>query len=130
MGSLLLRDAGECAGTAFSLACGVSAQPFLENLLVTAGQKYDKINGKIFGVVNDFFGRTINVTGLVTGGDLISQLRGKVNGQRLLIPSVMVRDGGDVFLDDVTVADVERELGVKVEILMPDGGGLFAAMMK
>ncbi|NCC66855.1 MAG: DUF512 domain-containing protein [Clostridia bacterium] len=121
---------GECVGTAFSLVSGVSAGPFLEKLLVTAKEKYAKINGTVLEVVNDFFGHTIDVTGLVTGGDLIAQLNGRVNGKRLLIPETMVRDGVDVFLDDVTVSDVESLLGVKVEVLRMDGGTLFEAMMR
>lgn len=63
---------------------------------------------------NRFFGETITVSGLVTGQDLIAQLKGQELGQRLLIPSNMLRAGESVFLDDVTVADVERELGVTV----------------
>lgn len=120
----------KCAGTPFSMACGVSARPFLENLLMTANAKYAKINGKIFEVVNDFFGHTIDVTGLVTGGDLIAQLKGRVYGERLIIPDTMIRDGGDVFLDDVTTGQVEKELGVRVEVIRPDGGELFEAMMR
>jgi len=120
----------KCAGTSFSMACGVSARPFLENLLMTANAKYAKINGKIFEVVNDFFGHTIDVTGLVTGGDLIAQLKGRVYGERLVIPDTMIRDGGDVFLDDVTTGQVEKELGVRVEVIRPDGGELFEAMMR
>ena len=120
----------KCAGTSFSMACGVSARPFLENLLMTANAKYAKINGKIFEVVNDFFGHTIDVTGLVTGGDLIAQLKGRVYGERLIIPDTMIRDGGDVFLDDVTTGQVEKELGVRVEVIRPDGGELFEAMMR
>ena len=50
----------------------------------------------------------------LTGQDLIAQLRGKELGQRLLIPSNMLRSGERVFLDDVTLDDVERELGVTV----------------
>jgi len=120
----------KCAGTPFSMACGVSARPFLENLLMTANAKYAKINGKIFEVVNDFFGHTIDVTGLVTGGDLIAQLKGRVYGERLIIPDTMIRDGGDVFLDDVTTGQVEKELGVRVEVIRPDGAELFEAMMR
>lgn len=121
---------GNCAGTPFSIVCGVSAKPFLENLLMTAKKKCDKMQGKVFSVENDFFGHTIDVTGLITGGDLIAQLKGRVFGKRLLIPSTMVRDVDAVFLDDVTVGQVESELGVKAEIIGADGGELFEAMMK
>lgn len=128
--SAMANSDGKCAETPFSLICGVSARPFLENLLMTAKGKYANINGKVFEVVNDFFGHTIDVTGLITGGDLISQMKGRVYGERLLIPNTMIRDGGDVFLDDVTTAQVEKELGVRVEAIRSDGGELFEAMMR
>lgn len=64
--------------------------------------------------MNHFFGETITVSGLITGGDLIDQLRGKELGERLLIPSNMLRAGERVFLDDVTVEQVEETLGVPV----------------
>ena len=71
---------------------------------------------------NRFFGETITVSGLITGGDLINQLRGKELGQRLLIPSNMLRAGEQVFLDDVTVDDVQRELGVPVVAVDAESG--------
>ena len=69
------------------------------------------------------------MAGLVTGGDLIQQLRGKKLGKRLLIPANMLRSGENVFLDDVTTADVERELGVPVVPVPQDGYGLLDAML-
>jgi NifB/MoaA-like Fe-S oxidoreductase len=65
----------------------------------------------------------------VTGGDLIAQLKGKALGEKLLIPSNMLRHGETVFLDDVTVADVERELNVKVIDIPQDGAELLYAML-
>ena len=112
----------------FSLATGVSAAPFLEKLVVRAGEKCGKIKGKVYPIVNRFFGETITVAGLVTGGDLIAQLRGKDLGQRLLIPASMLRAGERVFLDDVTLDDVERELGVPVVPVTQDGYELLDAM--
>ena len=78
-----------------------------------------KIN--LYKIKNDFFGGQIDVTGLVTGGDLIAQLRGRELGKKLIIPSCMLRFEGDVFLDDVSVTDVENELGVRV--CVTDGSG-------
>ena len=68
------------------------------------------------------------MAGLVTGGDLIDQLRGKPLGERLLIPANMLRAGERVFLDDVTLDDVERELGVPVIPVAQDGYELLDAM--
>ena len=83
----------------FSIATGESASPFLTNLLKTAEAKYDIITKGVFTVRNDFFGHSVTVSGLVTGGDLIKQLRGRRLGERLLISRAMLRSGEDVFLD-------------------------------
>ena len=82
----------------------------------------------MYPIANRFFGETITVAGLVTGGDLIDQLRGKELGERLLIPTNMLRAGERVFLDDVSLDDVERELGVPVIPVAQDGYELLDAM--
>ena len=80
--------------TPFSIATGVSAAPFLTELMDLAREKCGKIEGTVYPIRNDFFGETITVAGLVTGGDLIAQLRGKPLGERLLIPQNMLRPRG------------------------------------
>ena len=109
----------------FSIATGVSAAPFMDMLYKTAKSKFPQLECTVYPIVNDFFGHTIDVAGLVTGGDLIAQLRDKDLGNRLLIPQNMLRHGEGVFLDDVTLDDVERELKVKVVPVMQDGRELF-----
>ena len=127
--ALDLMEAEEMAGAVpFSIATGVSAAPFLAKLVAQAREKCGTIEGKVYPIVNRFFGETITVAGLVTGGDLISQLRGKELGERLLIPASMLRSGENVFLDDVTTADVERELGVPVVPVPQDGYELLDAI--
>ena len=112
----------------FSIATGVSAAPFMDMLYKRAKSKFPRLECTVYPIVNDFFGHTIDVAGLVTGGDLIAQLRGKALGKRLLIPQNMLRHGEGVFLDDVTLDDVERELKVKVVPVMQDGRELFSKM--
>ena len=107
--------------TPFSIAAGVSAAPFLREIVDIAREKCDKINAQVYAVQNDFFGHTIVVSGLITGGNLIAQLKGKPLGERLLISASMLRSGERVFLDDVTLDDVERELGVPVIPVAQDG---------
>jgi NifB/MoaA-like Fe-S oxidoreductase len=63
------------------------------------------------------FGETVTVTGLIAGKDVIDQLAGKDLGDVLFVPSVALRDGA--FLDDVTLADVKKALGVEVEAVIP-----------
>ena len=69
------------------------------------------------------------MAGLITGQDLIGQLKGKDLGQRLLIPTNMLRHGETVFLDDYTVEDVEKALQVQVVQVPQDGAELLFAML-
>jgi len=124
-----LMEPEEMEGTTpFTIATGVSAAPFLARLVDMARAKCGTINGKVQAIRNDFFGHTITVAGLVTGQDLIAQLKGKDLGQRLLIPANMLRAGERVFLDDVSLDDVERELGVPAIPVAQDGYELLDAI--
>lgn len=100
----------------FCCATGVSAAPYVKKLLAAAGS-----DAPVYAIVNDFFGHSIDVSGLITGHDLVAQLRDKPLRRRLIIPNVMLRHGGDVFLDDMTPAEVERELGVELVDVKNDG---------
>ena len=73
---------------------------------------------------NDFFGEQITVSGLITGQDLIAQLKDRDLGERLLLPCNMLRSGEDVFLDDMTVDEVENALQVPVNIVKSSGQDL------
>ena len=75
------------------------------------------------------FGETITVAGLVTAGDLIEQLRGRELGDQLLIPRVMLKADEPVFLDDLSVSDVERELSISVRASRNDGFEYLDAVM-
>ena len=114
----------------FTIATGVSAAPFMRKLIDELAKKCDNIEGcEVFAVKNEFFGETVDVAGLVTGGDLIKTLSGKPLAKRLLIPDVMLRHGENVFLDDISVFDVEERLGVKVVPVENDGDALLSAML-
>lgn len=107
----------------FAIATGAAAAPFLQRLIDLAAAKCHNVNGMVYPIVNDFFGHTIDVAGLITGGDIIKQLKGKNLGEKLIIPETMLRHGEDVFLDDVHLIQVEQALGVPVRPVK-DGGGL------
>ena len=70
----------------------------------------------MYEITNEFFGEKITVAGLITGNDLIKQLKGKELFEKLIIPDVMLRSEGDLFLDNVSVEDVEKALGVEVDV--------------
>ena len=108
----------------------MAALPLIEELVALARKKWPSLRAEVHGVRNDFFGETITVAGLVTGGDLIRQLRDRVrSGEILVIPDVMLRHEGDVFLDDVSREDVERELGVRLVVTPVDGDALADALL-
>ena len=115
-------------GVEFSIACGTSVAPVFEKLVALAADKYPELSGKVYAIENDFFGRSINVSGLITGNDLIAQLRGKDLGKRLLISQNMIRREEMDFLDDVKLSEASEALGVPILPVEQDGFALFDAM--
>ena len=119
---LALEDEGPAKAAPFSVATGLSAAPFVQEIVDKIREKCGNIKGMVYPIVNRFFGETITVSGLITGTDLIEQLRGRELGKRLLIPDNMLRAGERVFLDDVTVEQLEEALGVAVIPVPADSG--------
>ena len=111
-----------------TIATGRLAAPFLAEHIKTIRKKFPKVQAQVVPIVNHFFGESITVSGLITGQDLIEQLSGKDLGERLLIPCSMLRDGEEVFLDDVTVGQVEEKLNIKLEVTDPEGASLVRAV--
>ncbi|MDR2559305.1 MAG: DUF512 domain-containing protein [Oscillospiraceae bacterium] len=152
-----------------SIATGVSAAPFIKELV-----KKSSANVQVYAIKNDFFGHSVTVAGLITGQDLINQLRSCDLGEELLIPTAMLRvkmprassrrayqhrvssrrayqhrassrrayrhrvssrrvnqhrAEEDVFLDDVTVKDVQAALGIPVRVIEIDGAALYDALL-
>ena len=93
----------------------------MKELCTHVSQKYPMVKIDVYQIVNNFFGHSITVAGLVTGKDLINQLKGHNLQSRLLIPDVMLRSEGDNFLDDVSLAEAEKELGVMITPVSSDG---------
>lgn len=102
------------------LATGEMAYPFMCEMskLVT---EHSGVRIDVYAVKNEFFGGGVNVAGLVCGCDIINQLKDKPKCDVLVMPSVMLRDGERVFLDDTTVDDIENELGMKTAFSDNDG---------
>ena len=104
-----------------SLATGRLAAPYMEKLGAMIREKLPNVTLQVYEIRNDFFGERITVSGLITAQDLIAQLKGRELGEELLLPCNMLRSGEDVFLDDLTVADVEKALQTKLRIVESDG---------
>ena len=128
-GALMTMDEGTEPIKPFAIATGMSAGPLLTQLAQQASDACGGIEHYVYPIRNDFFGHEITVSGLITGRDLIAQLKDKPLGQRLLLPSSMLRYHQNVFLDDVTVEQVEEALGVPLTFVEQDGFALLDAIL-
>ena len=111
-----------------TLVTGTAAFPLIEEL---AGKAMEKITGldiQVVPVINHLFGETVTVSGLITGGDIITAVEGKELGEELVIPPNCLRKEGDMFLDNMTVDELSEKLGVKVRTNANGGDGLLRAM--
>lgn len=122
-------DADESLCHKVTIACGEGVFPYMKRIMSMINEKFPNITINTRAIKNNFFGGGVNVSGLVTGGDLIDQLRGDDLGGRLIIPSSMLRFENDLFLDDVSTDDVERELGVTLVPVNNNGNDLVEAVI-
>jgi len=104
-----------------SLVTGKLAYPYIKRMADRMMQRFDGLSIHVYDIKNFFFGERITVSGLLTGQDIIGQLRGKKLGERILLPQNVLRSGEDYFLDDITVAEMEKALQVKVDIVKSSG---------
>ena len=104
-----------------SLATGEAAHGFISALMGALAQRCARMRYRIFRIRNSFFGENITVAGLITGGDLYKQLRGKNLGETLFLPSATLRREGDMFLDSMTPDELSRRLGIKIIFVDNDG---------
>ncbi len=84
-------------------------------------KKYPNINIRVYKIINDFFGHTITVTGLLVGRDIIDQLKGKELGDELLLPANTLKWGEDIFLDDVSLDELKEVLQTSPIIVKSNG---------
>ena len=112
-----------------TIATGKLAAPFMKQLADLITDKFTRVSVDVIAITNEFFGEEITVSGLITGQDLIKQLKGKTLGDSLLLSCTMLRSGEEVFLDDVTLSELENALQVKTRIVQSDGRDLVNAII-
>ena len=104
-----------------SLVTGKLAYPYIVQIADQMMERFPFLTIYVYAITNEYFGELITVSGLLTGGDIIRQLKDKELGERILLPQNVLRSGEDYFLDDVTVAEMEKALQVKVDIVKSSG---------
>lgn len=121
--------AGDEKERELSIATGLLAYPYIRKMTERLKEKYPRTEIHVYPIQNEFFGEKITVSGLITGQDLIKQLKDKTLGDRLLLPCNMFRSGEEVFLDDITLADVAESLQVEADIVKSSGQDFVDAVL-
>lgn len=117
----LSQEEGDQQNRSVGVVTGVLAADFMDLLLKKVQDKFPGLNYKIYPIVNHFFGERITVSGLVTGGDILSQLSGEALPERLILPSSMLRAEQDLFLDSISIDDVREKLDREIDLSTNDG---------
>ena len=112
-----------------TLITGTLAAPFLRVLAGEFMERFPFVNAEVIAIRNEFFGELITVSGLLTGKDILSQLRGRDLGECLLLPVNLLRSGENVLLDDVTTEELSKALQIPVVIVKSSGQSLFDALI-
>lgn len=113
-----------------TIATGVLAAPSLQELAEDFMKVFPMTKIQVIPIINHFFGQQITVSGLLTGQDIISQLKEIDLGDKLLLPCNLLRSGEEVFLDDITLEQVENALQVKIDIVKSSGQDLISSFMR
>lgn len=124
-----LEDApqGARAGKRYTIATGVSAAPWMRGIAQALAEKTGaRID--VVPVPNGFFGPSVTVTGLVSGGDLIAALAGRDLGEKVFISATMLRD--DCFLDDTSLESAAQAIKVPLVPVGADGADLVSAILE
>jgi NifB/MoaA-like Fe-S oxidoreductase len=112
-----------------SMGTGILAAPLIQKLAQYFMEQYPDYQIKVYPIINHFFGAGVTVSGLLTGQDVIEQLKGQDLGQCLFLPINLLRSGEEVFLDDVTLSQVETALQVPVDVVESNGYRLLEKLL-
>ncbi len=104
-----------------TIATGKLASSMLSKLMKLLCEKYTNTSVNVITIKNNFFGESITVSGLLTGGDILEQLKDINLGDKLLLPGNVLRSGEDVFLDDMHLSELADKLNI--DIVVPDSSG-------
>ncbi len=115
--------------TDITIATGLLAAPTIQELVSEFMEIFPEKKIDVVPIINHFFGEQITVSGLLTGQDIVEQLKGRQLGSKLLLPCNLLRSGEEVFLDDMTLAQVGNALQVKIVIVKSSGQDLVSCLL-
>lgn len=114
-------------GKKIHIVTGRYAYPIMKEAIEKIQAKIPSLDIEVTAIQNDFFGHSVKVSGLTTGQDIVAQMKDKIRKEEeniLLIPDSMLRKGEEVFLDDITMMDIEKQLNVRMQACMQEGSDL------
>lgn len=112
-----------------TLATGRLAYRFIKQMAKQMERRYEGLQIDVIAIRNDFFGEMITVSGLLTGQDIMAQLKDRDLGEKLLLPQNVLKSGEPVFLDDYTLDDIEKALQVRIDIVKSSGRDFIEAIL-
>lgn len=104
-----------------STISGVLAYDTIKSSCDKINKKFPNVNVHVYKIINDYFGHSITVTGLLTGQDICAQLSGKELGDNLLLPTNTLKADENIFLDDMTLEELENNLQINAIIVKSSG---------
>jgi putative radical SAM enzyme (TIGR03279 family) len=125
--SLIKKKTYDTENKKLHIVTGRYAYPVLLEAVESIRERMPSLDIEVTAIVNDFFGHSVRVSGLTTGQDIVSQMKDKIRQGAeniLFIPDSMLRRGEEVFLDDLTMTDIEHKLNVKMQACQQDGSDL------
>ncbi len=123
----VLMEAEPLDLSAAVVVTGQSFFPYMQEVAKRMGLRTG-VDIELVAIGNDFFGSSVTVAGLVTGIDLVNQLRDMIKGRPLLVPDVMLKADEERFLDDMQVDELRAALGVTVIIVESSAWGLLEGL--
>ncbi len=130
MDALSAEEPNERIRRTVTLVTGRLAAPLLKRLGLRFMEKFPGITVRVIAIRNDFFGERITVSGLLTGQDILTQLKGQKLGDKVLLPCNLLRSGEEVFLDDMTLEELKNALQVQIDIVKSSGQDLINALLE
>ena len=104
-----------------SIATAKLAYPMICYFAEELEKKFPNLKVHVYCIINHFFGEMITVTGLMTAGDMINQLKNQVLGENLLLPENVLKADEPLFLDDMNLDEFQKTLQVPVNIVQSNG---------
>jgi putative radical SAM enzyme (TIGR03279 family) len=123
-----VEEGRKYAGKKKAIATGVAAYGHICSLVESFRKTYTNADITVYEIKNRFFGETVTVSGLLTGGDIVSQISHA--GEILLLPENVLKQDEDVFLDNMTLSELKEKLRVSEVYTVSDGEDFLEALFK